>query len=212
MLDVLKQQAFLIAVLILSVVYALLRYVVFGNTSGQHVGVFVLNKAVSMSALVLLAASLVTGPILRRWGASPQHTLHPRRLGLAALALVVLHLVLSGLILNPAYFEEFFLEDGRMRGRVEWSMLAGGLALLLLIAQWRATDALAGPANGGQPHMSLLRWAGLLVVTLGAVHVVLMGFPNWRTPGDWYGGLPPITLVSFVAAAAGLVGRFVVKR
>jgi hypothetical protein len=31
-----------------------------------------------------------------------------------------------------------------------------------------------------------------------------MGFRSWFQPARWHGGLPPITLLSFMAAAAAL--------
>jgi DMSO/TMAO reductase YedYZ heme-binding membrane subunit len=41
---------------------------------------------------------------------------------------------------------------------------------------------------------------GYVALSLVAVHMVALGLEGWLAPTGWHGGLPPISLLAFVAA------------
>ncbi|HEY0674751.1 MAG TPA: hypothetical protein VGD25_00920, partial [Immundisolibacter sp.] len=53
------------ALLLLTLTYATTRYVVFGPWNAGHIPLYVLNKAISWSALWLVALALALGPLAR---------------------------------------------------------------------------------------------------------------------------------------------------
>jgi len=171
--------------------YAFLRYVVFQTGNAPHVPAYVVNKAVSLSGLIFLAWS--------RCYASPQRR---RSLGTAGLVLIALHLGLSITILTPSYFPKFYLGTGRMTWQAEFSMLMGMVGVLLLGSLWAASRQ-TDPAEQS-PARGLRRFFGRLVLLSTALHVAFMGYSGWLRPETWPGGLPPITLLSFLVALAGL--------
>jgi hypothetical protein len=109
---------------------------------------------------------------------------------------------LIGLNAAPRLFRTLFLPDGSFAGHIESALLAGGLGLVFLFGLY--TESVTHPLKD-QKRPMLLPWYGRLVLLCGALHVLFMGYPTWLTPGDWYGHLPPITLVSFVGATVLLV-------
>lgn len=82
-------------------------------------------------------------------------------------------------------------------------MLSGVAAGLFLAALLWMT-----PNRAGTPSPNALRvgW-GRAVLALTAAHVALMGYEKWLAVEDWPGYLPPITLLSFIAAGVFLTLR-----
>lgn len=197
-------------VLLASLVYATVRYVVLGPVAPDQLPLYVFNKALSLAALIILALALVTGPWLRRRGQlSETSALHPRRLGTAGFAMAALHSVISLLILNPKYFEKFFNAAGRMFWQAETSMLCGVLAMGVLV--WQAAISRRQAQAADETIAVAPRKLGVLVVVLTAVHTALMGYAGWLQPNTWHGGLPPITMLAFFIAVAAIIGRMLGK-
>ena len=164
--------------------YALLRYVVFHDVPLANVPLYILNKAISWSGVILFGMSLLaTGKNDRR------------HYGTLAFAAIIAHLVMSLMVLNPHYFAKFYGENGRMNAMGEWSMLFGVCGLLFLGGLFFIN--IAGKSGTGS---SLKAGWGRLVLWFAVLHVGVMGFAAWLTPGTWPGYLPPITLASCVTA------------
>lgn len=63
---------------------------------------------------------------------------------------------------------------------------------------------------GHTPWKDLLRWINsrkvlLVAMFMAGAHLFFMGYQGWMTPGKWYWGLPPISLVSFAFFTVGYV-------
>lgn len=167
-----------------SFAYAIVRYNVFGTVSAEQIPIYVANKAISVASLVLLGLSrLVDAKPRRKW------------LGFAGLAGALVHLMMSLLVLQPAYLPRHFKPDNAMRWNVETSVLAGVLSIVLLL--WLAYAATTRPIEGQSPGSSLLRGVGRIALALVAVHTLLLGYFTWPEIHKWPGGMPPITLLSF---------------
>ena len=87
-----------------------------------------------------------------------------------------------------------------------YALGAGGgvtLALVLLASIREETRLLDIP--------KLIEGTALNLIIAGIISMAFMGFAGWLKPGDWHGGLPPISLVAFAFFVAGyglnLVGR-----
>lgn len=176
----------------LGLVYAIVRYNVFRGDSWEQLPVFIVNKAVSVSALVLLGASRVIADKARR-----------KRLGLLGFLFTALHLVLSLMILNPEYMSKMYLPTGRMTWSGELSMLTGSVATVLVM--WLAYTTTIHPLDRQVDSTSLVPGMARIVLVLAAAHVLYMGYAGWFTPSTWPGGLPPITVLSFALACGFFV-------
>jgi hypothetical protein len=169
-----------------SLAYATLRYNVVKGVAWSDWPVFILNKGLALSSLVLLAAWIL------RHRRSTEAS-EPALLA-AASRLMLAHIGLSLVVLSPAYFPAFFVD-----GRLTWQ---AGAALATGMS---AAVALAGVSRPGRAHRSRLRGLGLIAFAAGC-HAALFGYASWFTPAAWPGYLPPITLVSFAAGLIGALG------
>lgn len=176
-------------VLAASLAYAILRYNVFGSVSWEQLPLFVGNKAISVTSLVLLGMSRVVADRERR-----------KDLGLAGLALALVHVLLSFVVLDRAYLPAQFTDAGKLRWGAEVSMLVGAIATALLL--WLAYATLVRAIHE-QPHAtSLLPGIARWMLVLVALHNLALGYAGWIDTGRWPGTMPPITLLSFLLAAA----------
>jgi len=172
------------AIALVALAYATVRYNVFKGVPWSDWPVYVVNKAVALSSLLLLLAWILRA----RAGsgdASSGLLSHARRFAIA-------HAGLSLAILSPAYFPTFFVE-----GRLNWpsglSVLIGVMAASGLYL--RSRPSVSWPAT--------VRSLGIIGLITG-IHAMLNGYDSWLAPATWPGYLPPITLISFAAGAASM--------
>jgi hypothetical protein len=165
--------------------YAVIRYVGFGHVSLLHVPVYIMNKSISMTAVeALLLAAL---GVMR----SEKDTV--RFWTDVCSQLVFVHVILSLGILSKGYFTSYFDGD-KMSLTGEVVLLMGALAVYCF---WRLKVAEIKPA--------LRRTLTLLACSLVAVHLFAMGFDGWLAVQKWNGGMPPITLLSFLLVISSLI-------
>jgi hypothetical protein len=187
MLPAMHDARLVAGVFMASLAYAIVRYNVFAAVDWQQLPMFVTNKAISVAALVMLGVSRVVLDKGRR-----------KRLGLIGAALAGLHVLLSMMLLEPAYLPKLYLSGGTMTGGAELSMLAGAIATVLL--GWLLYVTVQRPLETQSSGTSLVRGLGRFALVLSAAHVAFIGWAAWLDPARWPGGLPPITLLSFAIA------------
>ena len=175
----------LLAALLFTTIYAVLRYAGFGNVSLIHVPVYLMNKSLSMAAtasLFMAALGLMRSQrdAVSFWGR-------------ACLHLVFVHVLLSLSIFSKGYYAKFFDND-KMNLIGEAVVLLGVLAVYCV---WRLGSAEIKPA--------LRRTLTVLASGLVAGHIFVMGYDGWLQFQKWHGGLPPITLLSFLMVMYSLV-------
>jgi len=169
-----------------SVLYATLRYQVLKGVPWSDWPAYTLNKAFGLAAILLLAFSVIRQSSAR---ACPRDQSLPM-----AGAFAALHVLLSLVLLSPARYENFF-RGNQLTAAAGGSMLLGAIAAVLMGFGWRPRSAPgAGRSPGNLP---------LLCLVVGC-HAMLPGFPGWFTPSQWPGGLPPITLLSFLSSLAAV--------
>ena len=175
----------LIAVLLITTLYTLVRYVVFGHVSPVHVPVYLVNKSISMASVVLLSFAA--------FSYSRQNTDRLRVWGTASLHCACIHVLLSLSILSSGYYPKFFgAEKMNLPGEV-----AVLLGILAIYCYWLSHYVRTVPMRRGVFQV----FASLFV----AGHLTVMGFQGWLNVAKWHGGLPPISLVSLVFAVASLM-------
>ena len=184
--------------------YSIVRYHFASGVPWTHFPLFILNKATSLAAVVLVASSYLIGRVIRWYDGDPILKLVVIKFcGLMGFSLACIHAFFSVCLLNPAYFAKFFDDDGRLNLAGELGLACGVIALWTLALPAITTLPTMPKALGG------IRWKrsqrmGYLCLSLVLAHVVAFGLQGWMTPAKWPWVLPPISLLAAIAAAVPL--------
>ncbi len=175
----------LVFIVLCTTLYTIIRYVIFGPVSPIQIPAYLLNKSVSMASMIFLFCAALhhkKGRVdkIRFWGMASFH-------------FAFIHILLSFAILSSDYYPKFF-GTGKMNLTGEVTVLFGVLAAYCF---WFSI-------SGRSVFIRLQIFRHLSIVFVVG-HLVTMGFGGWLKVEKWYGGLPPISLVSFLFAIATLV-------
>lgn len=197
------------SVFVLAIAYAVLRYHVAGPVPWKDFPFFILNKGISLAAFVLIACNFGFGPLRNVGVPVPESWLAARKaVGMTGFLLVLVHALMSFLLFKPAVYGNFFSQDGTLTLFAGLSMLTGVLAFVVL---WAYNLSFQTFLREDKAFISFITSRRFLLVAfiLGGAHLLFMGYAGWMKPGDWHGGLPPISLVAFaVFAMAYIVNLF----
>ncbi len=181
--------------------YAVVRYHLIKGVEWSHLPLYIANKAISLAAVVFIACSYLIGRTLRVYADDPGRRLVLIKFcGLIGFSLAAIHAFMSLLLFSPEYYPKFFLENGKMNLVGELGMAFGVLSLWCLSITAITSLPFMYDAVGAD------RWSrgqrmGYLCLALAAGHVLVMGLSGWLAPAGWPGGLPPISMLAFFAAA-----------
>lgn len=183
-------------VTVLSLGYAVVRYCIFKDVSWHQLPLFIMNKAVSLSSVVLLAIFYTTRwrhqLSFRRFTVSPKVTKNCRSTGYLYL---LIHVMISTLLLKPAYYPQLY-DQGKFNFSGEL-MLLFGIISILVFAALKANRISPNKAGNSLPGRVQYFFLGNTALLLISGHLFLLGLNNWLTPAEWPGYLPPITLLAF---------------
>lgn len=166
--------------------YTIARYVIFAGVDPIHMPLFLANKAIAMAAALFLFCTA-----LNNTRGNFKRTAYWGRTSLDALRL---HILMSLILYSQAYYGKFFIVDGKMN-------LTGELMLLFGILAAYAFWAIRGPVLDDKVR---LRFLHLIASGLVALHLLVMGWAGWLKIDKWPGGLPPISLLSFIFAISSV--------
>ena len=164
--------------------YAIVRYHVFGPHVAAQIPSYLLNKGASFAAVFCLTFSA--------YARFKDDLVHARYWGKASLGLAALHVFLSFPLWSFGYYDSLYMTPDfkytdMMNMKGEITLATGALcSVVYLMISSRRPKAIT----------LLMTFA----VTLVCLHVGVMGVMGWFTPEKWHGGLPPITLLSFLVA------------
>jgi len=185
-----KLSNFIIATVVLTWLYALVRYIIFKHVAFAQLPLYVTNKAIALSAIIFIAAAT-----LKTKNNGPDTKLYLSSFGFF---LALIHVIISIILLEPDYFPKLFA-GGKFNIFGELSILFGILAftafIILLISTTTREylkDILKRIASP-----DFINILGLLFLVF---HTFLLGIKGWMTPKQWPGYLPPITLLGFIVA------------
>lgn len=189
----------------LSLGYAVLRYNVLGPIPWKDLPFFVLNKGLALTAFLLLTFNFTFGPLKNLGAPVPQRWLNARKaLGMTGFLMALIHVFMAFLLFKPGIYGRFFAEDGRLTLIAGLSMLGGVLGFVFL---WAYNVSFQSFLREDKAYIKVItsRRMLLLALSLGGVHLFFMGYKGWLEPSGWHGGLPPVSLVGFVAFVIGYV-------
>ncbi len=175
----------LITVLLLTTLYTITRYIIFGNVNPINFPSYLINKSVSMaSAIYILFASIsyAKGQIddVKFWSSISWYT-------------AILHVLFSLSLLSRSYYPKFFgLEKMNLIG--ELTILFGVVSIFTF---WFI--------RAGKKMFKNIYLLQILARLLVAAHLIVMGFAGWMNISKWHGGLPPISLLSFISLLLSII-------
>jgi len=186
-------------------IYAILRYYVVGDVSWVHFPVFILNKVVSLAAVIFVACSYLIGKVIRWLDHDKALRLVVIKFcGLMGFFLACIHAFMSLCILRPSYFAKYFTVDGQLNLQGELGIAAGIIGLFFLMSPAITTLPMMAKALGGWRWKRSQR-VGYIALILVAAHLIALGLKGWMAPAKWPSGFPPISLLAFMAAVIPLV-------
>jgi hypothetical protein len=190
---------------ILSMGYAIIRYHVLGEVPWKDLPFLILNKGISMSALILLAFNFTFGPLKNLGAPISNSWLRSRKIiGIVAFIQVFVHVIMSFMLFNPAVYPKYFEPNGTMTLITGLSMIGGVLAFIFL---WIYNVSFNAAFRKDKDLISFItsRKVLLSAMLFSGAHLVFMGYNGWLNPGGWLGGLPPISLIAFTFFFVGYV-------
>jgi len=194
-----------------SILYAVVRYNIVGTVLWKDLPIFVMNKGIALSALVLLTFNFSLSPLKNIGVHISDNWLDSRKsMGITGFVFAFIHLFMSVFILNPKYYSIFFIDDGTLSLRGGISLFGGILSFVLL---WIYNISFKPILKHEKKIKEMISSRSFFVygMLFTGIHLFFMGYTGWTTLSKWQGGLPPISLISFVIFAFGylvnLVGR-----
>ncbi len=187
--------------------YAVVRYHVVKGVEWSHFPLYIANKAISLAAVFFIATSYLIGKTLKVHADDPARRLILIKFcGLMGFSLATIHGLMAMLLFSPHYYPKLFLEAGKLSLTGELSMAFGVLSLWCLAITAITSLPFMYDAIGAD------RWhrgqrMGYLSLLLAAGHTLVMGAAGWLAPAGWPGGLPPISMVAFIAALIPLLTK-----
>ena len=212
-LDIKKNSAgrLITVVLLLSIAYAIIRYHIAGPVPWKDFPFFILNKGISLAAIILLVFNFGFGPLKNLGVNVPARWLNARKaLGMTGFLLAFIHVLMSFMLFSPAVYGKLFETDGTLTLLAGLSMLGGVLSFIVL---WAYNMSFQTHLRDDKAFITFITSRTFLIwaMLLSAVHLVAMGFPGWLNPAGWHSGIPPISLVAItffvVGYVANLLGR-----
>ena len=195
----------IIVITFVSISYAIIRYNIIGDVAWKDLPFFVLNKGIALSSLVLLTINFSLGPLQHMGIKIPDNWLQSRRsMGIAGFLFALIHVFMSLSILTPKYYSVFFVEEGTLSLRGGLSLLGGILSFIFL---WIYNISFKPVLKQDEKIIKIITSRKYLVygMLLTGIHLFFMGYTGWTTVDKWQGGLPPISLISFVTFFVGFI-------
>jgi len=188
-----------VVVLLICLSYATLRYIVFGDVAIEQWPVFIVNKSISFFVAACMAASAYYSWRLKRIGLlgsfsgdelySKYEAKQSAMWGRWAWHGLILHILLSIGLLNPAYFAKFY--DGEKLNLLGNIMLLAG-----------ALGSYAFYRLQSERLNNLIK----MLASLALLGHLLPMCSSWISPEKWPAYFPPISLLSALLAAYAALG------
>jgi len=159
----------IVFVLLITMLYSIIRYNIFGNVSWSDIPTFVFNKSISFSMIIILA--LATFSLNR--GSIDEFTDYMKVIKLFS----IVHVLISINLLSLEYYPKL-MENNKLSLSGNWALLFGVLTFAVLFNTFKINN--------------------LILYLLLAFHVFFIGFKSWLNIEKWNGYMPPITLICFL--------------
>jgi len=189
----------------LSIVYAITFYHFFKGVPFQQFFPDILNKGLSLAAILLISLSLSVGPLSCQFPDKFNNLQLGKRLfGLWGFVFAFLHSLVSIYFYKPDHYPKFFsLEHLNFIGK--FVLYFGVVSLILLSIAFMVSFPKI--LNVRPIIFQRSKFIGFVGLIIGGAHVIPIGAQGWFHPYSWPGYLIPITLISFMAVLITIICR-----
>lgn len=189
-----KVSPWLTALMITAIVFTIFSLLLFARRFDYDL--FIANKAVASTAVVLIGVAFVIGPLAKFWPKKWAPRLYLRKYtGVVGFMMAVLHSLFSLIMLNAAYYPGLFEETGRLSQAGEISMVLGTVALLIFVIP-AVTSLTPIEHSMKRPEWKRLQRTGYLAYAMVFLHIFIIKWHVWAEPSNWVNGLPPASLIA----------------
>ena len=172
-------------VFLVSVIYAIIRYNVFGKVPNSAIPLFVFNKAISMLALYFLGLSFFHSFNQKNKKNTSKYY------GLMGLYASWIHIIFSLVNYLLGHYQKLRLPSGHFLNTTGIiAILAGIICTIFLYKIWKMRKTCR--INWFQRLNLLAKYSFMAIF----IHLLFLGGSSWMNTSNWPGYLPPITLLS----------------
>jgi DMSO/TMAO reductase YedYZ heme-binding membrane subunit len=176
----------IILILIFTYSYAVIRYHVGENIPWSEF-LFVVNKAFSWSAFILISWSILP----KKWFL--KRNLQRKYFGITGYIFALIHVILNIFLININRFPQFYSSNKNWTNEFYLFASIGLISFLIFSLIFLVSTNLVKTKNKDK-IISL----GLYTIVFCALHPFLIGYKNWLNINSWPLFLPPITLLSIL--------------
>ncbi|NOR76280.1 MAG: hypothetical protein GQ525_14130 [Draconibacterium sp.] len=193
---------------IFSISYAILRYNIFGQVPWKDLPFYILNKAISLTAIILFTVISIFKSLNKSRVHFAQKWIDSRTIiEPISFSLVIIHVLISLMLFKSEIYAKFFEENGTINLLGGISMIAGIISFVLL---WSLKQkSLANTKNSYTSNFFPTIFNVVMIFIM--VHLFFMGYNGWVTPEKWHGGMPPISLIAFIFGSVGLLLKVFIR-
>ncbi len=186
-----------ILVFIFASLYSFVRYNILRDVPYAEIPLFIMNKAISLSSIIIIGFSFLLGPLAGMFHHRFTRYVPLRKpLGLIGFGLASVHAVVSLILLSSSeYYGKFYTESGAFSALGQFSLLFGVLALAIFSVV-AITSLPAMYEQLGEKTWKKVQRFGYLGYLFVLLHVVIMGARGWIDPKSYVYGFISITLLS----------------
>ncbi len=190
--------------------YSIVRYNVFKGVPIDQIPLYIFNKAISLTSVVIIGLSFLLGPLARFSAKKIAGTLYMRKyLGVFGFGLASMHGIISLLLFNSSYYPKLFFDTGKLKLTGELSILFGILSIFVFSAV--AITSLPSIEKLLHPKQwKFVQRLGYIGLVLTLFHVAVMGWEGWLNTSGWPGGLLPISMIAALIIIFVLILRVIV--
>lgn len=177
----------LLAAFLISFAYAIIRYNIFGDVPWEELPVYIVNKAIALTVVLLLLVSIITKNNFK----SVRGTFWKLIFILASI-----HVFISFRLLGPEYFKKFYSAyELNIIGYLTLFFGITAFAGIIILNSEKLLPTQRGKLIVPESIKKVIR---TLIPFFIVAHLFTMGFKGWITPNKWPGYLIPISLIAFV--------------
>jgi hypothetical protein len=190
--------SFIIGTFLFTFVYATLRYVIFGPYTLHSIPLFILNKSLAFSSVIFIFVLTVKKITFLSRGI----------IGITSYIIAIFHGILGAILIPSSYFKKYFNPEGEMLVSFAAMIFFGVLALLLMVFINKIISF--GKKDKKFYNAFWFHKIFLFLLAIISLHVFVFCIKDWFNFKNWYGYMPPISLLSFILlffATLGFLNR-----
>jgi hypothetical protein len=177
----------IVFVFVISLAYAIIRYNVFGNVPWDELPLYITNKAISLSAILLLFFSVIQKKARKQTS---------KNIWKIIFIFTLIHIFISFRLFGPEHYQKFYFENAL--NLVGYITLFFGITAFSGFLILNSDNLLLVNKSKLTIPTSLKKRSRKLIPYLLAGHLIAMGINGWISPNSWPGFFVPISLIAFV--------------